>query len=225
MSHSDVWTLWLPGALALAGDADAMLSADELRRAAAFRHERDRLRYVVAHVWLRRLLGQRLSTPPAAVEIRSAPCLGCGGPHGKPLLDPASGWHFSLSHAGDAAVAAVTSVPVGVDVEKVPSGAAAAELLEALHPQERAAVLALPTGRRAEAVAACWVRKEAYLKATGEGLNRDPQTLNLGAGSRFDGRGESGAAAGWELRAIDVRPGYAAALARRASIPTPGGRP
>jgi 4'-phosphopantetheinyl transferase len=209
-----VLSLWIPDADALAEQADDVLSPAEARRARAFLRDRDRTRYVAAHVWLRRVLGEVLDVAPARVAIEAAACLRCGGPHGKPQLPASTGWHFSLSHSGDVAMCAVARSPVGVDVEAVRDSA---DLLTALDPRERAALLALSPERQAAAFTHCWARKEAYLKGTGEGLSRDPQSVHVGLGSRFDDPAPSpGALDGWQLEDVDAPPGYAAALAVRA---------
>lgn len=215
-------TLWIPDAADLAADAAEVLSREESRRAAAFRHDGDRRRYVVAHVWLRRLLGAALDVAPAAVPISAAACVRCGGPHGKPQLPRSTGLHFSLSHAGDVALCAVGRAPVGVDVEAMPAGTGYVELMTALEPRERSAVDAAPAAQRAAALTQCWVRKEAYLKGTGEGLSRAPEAVWVGVGTRF---GDPGPATGelgrWQLTDLDAPPRYAAAIAthRAASEP------
>ena len=211
---STAWTLWIPDSADLADDAADVLSQDESRRAAAFRHDGDRHRYVVTHVWLRRLLGRLLDMPPASVPLAAGACANCGGPHGKPQLPPATGLHFSLSRAGDVALCAVSGVPVGADIEAVPSGAAYLELMSALEPRERSAVRALPEPERAAAFAQCWVRKEAYLKGTGEGLSREPEAVRVGVGARFGDPGPAaGELGGWQLTDLEAPAGYAAAIA------------
>jgi 4'-phosphopantetheinyl transferase len=211
VSGARVTFLWTPDADALAAQADGVLSADEARRASGFRSDDDRRRYVVAHVWLRRLLGSVLGVAPARVPIEAGPCASCGGPHGKPRLAGGAGVHFSLSHSRDVVLCAIAGAPVGVDVEAIPADDCHSELFTCLHPLERAAVAAAPTSRRPEAFTRCWVRKEAYLKGTGEGLSREPQGIRVGVGERFGDPGPS--LDGWRLLDLDAPPGYAAALA------------
>jgi 4'-phosphopantetheinyl transferase len=207
-------TLWIPDAAGLAADAADVLSPQETRRAAAFRHDGDRRRYVVAHVWLRRLLGAVLDVAPASVPIAAAAGAHCGEPHGKPQLPRATGLHFSLSHAGDVALCAVGGAPVGVDIEAVPAGAGYVELMTALEPRERSAVDDAPAAQRAAAFTQCWVRKEAYLKGTGEGLSREPEAVWVGVGTRFGDPGPTSADLGrWRLTDLDAPPRYAAAIA------------
>jgi 4'-phosphopantetheinyl transferase len=209
-----VFTLWAPDAAHLAAQADDVLSEEEARRAASFRGRDDRHRYVVAHVWLRRLLGDALDVAPGRVPIEAGRCAQCGGPHGKPQLPASTGLHFSLSHSGDVALCAVADAPVGVDVEAIPADARHLELLDCLEPRERAVVASAPASAQPEAFTRCWVRKEAYLKGTGEGLGREPQSVRVGVGSRFDDPGPAaGELGGWQLVDLDAPPGHAAAMA------------
>ncbi|KAF4406451.1 MULTISPECIES: 4'-phosphopantetheinyl transferase superfamily protein [Streptomyces] len=193
-----------------AGASYGLLDAGERRRAAAFVRDVDRRRYRVAHVALRRLLGGYLGRDAATVVLRREPCPGCGGPHGRPAVPGTPPpLHFSLSHAGDLVLIAVAAVPVGADVEALPSASTAADVAAALHPGERAELAALPAADRPAGFARCWTRKEAYLKGTGTGLAEDPSVTYVGAGP------EPARLPHWDLADVPVPAGYAAACAVR----------
>ncbi|MFI1962955.1 4'-phosphopantetheinyl transferase family protein [Streptomyces pathocidini] len=190
-----------------AGDA-WLLDESERARAAAFVRAVDRDRYRVAHVVLRRLLGAYLACDPAGVAFVREPCPGCGGPHGRPAV-PGALPHFSLSHSGDLVLLAFAETPVGVDVEAVPSPETANEVAAVLHPRERAEIGALPAGRRADAFARCWTRKEAFLKGTGKGLAEAPSVTYVGAGP------EPAGPPGWAVADLALPGAYAGAFAVR----------
>ncbi|MEU7282390.1 4'-phosphopantetheinyl transferase superfamily protein [Streptomyces sp. NPDC045431] len=153
-----------------------ILSAAERARLARFARAEDRDRFLAAHVALRILLGERLGQRPEHVRIHQAPCAGCGGPHGRPVV-PGNPVHFSLAHAGDLFVIALSErAVVGVDVERIPAHV----LPGALHPAEEAELALLPAAERPAAFARAWTRKEAVLKARGTGLRTDPTTLLVG---------------------------------------------
>ncbi|MEU1119685.1 MULTISPECIES: 4'-phosphopantetheinyl transferase superfamily protein [unclassified Streptomyces] len=188
----------------------SVLDAGERERARAFRRERDRSLYEVAHVALRQLLGAELDVDPAGVRLARADCPGCGGPHGRPIMDPRhhpAGLHFSLSHAADTALIALAGRPVGVDVEELPSPEVVAEVATALHPQESTELAALPPSARPAAFARCWTRKEAVLKGTGEGLSAGAATLRVGTGPHPH------PVPGWHVTDVPAPPGFAAAVA------------
>lgn len=173
-----------------------LLDEAERARAARFAFEADRLRYVAAHVALRRILSGYTEDLHYAT-----------GPHGKPSLVDGGGLEFNMSHSGDLALYAVTrGRPVGVDVERVRPDVAK-EVTEArfFTPAETEALLALPEQERARAFFTVWTRKEACLKATGEGLSVPLDALTVWPQAEPP----------WWVVDLDVGKGYAAALAAR----------
>ena len=201
--------LWLVRTDAGPADDTGMLDAAERRRAAAFRFDRDRDRYVAAHLALRTILAGALAADPGRLSFTRRACPRCGEPHGRPALTDFPDAHFSLSHSGDLALVALAPAPVGADVEVLPPPEAVAELISSLHPVERAELAAydgLPERRLA--LARTWVRKEAYLKGVGTGLS-------LGAHLDYVGSlpHSPGAPDGWTVVDVPVPDGYTAAVA------------
>lgn len=139
----------------------ATLDGDELARAARFRLDHLRRRFVVSHAMVRAVLGFDGSFTV--------------GPHGKPALP--GGPHFNLSHSGERAVLAVSAgAEVGVDVERVRSvGPGVAERI--MSPAELAAWRDASDPDRF--LIEVWVRKEAVVKATGEGITRELRSLSF----------------------------------------------
>src|SRR5947207_5614145 len=178
-------TLPLPGAFHLAADEihswcarldvppeasarfHATLSPDERNRSARFRFERDRQRFVVARGVLRDLLGRYLQTEPGQISF-------VYNRFGKPDLAPEFGnpLKFNLSHsAGLALVAIATASNVGVDLEYVRVQSDYADIARHFFSAAEVDYLtAVPSHLYAEAFFSCWTKKEAYLKACGEGL-------------------------------------------------------
>jgi len=143
------------------------LSADERERGRRFRFERDRRRFVAARGLLRVLLGRYLDVHPAGVRFGY-------GPRGKPFLASGDGLRFNVSHSGGLALLAFAwRREVGVDVERVRPVPEAEDIARRyFSPWEAADLLRLPEGERAAAFFRCWTRKEAFVKATGDGLSR-----------------------------------------------------
>jgi 4'-phosphopantetheinyl transferase len=101
----------------------------------------------------------------------------------------------------------IGSARVGVDIEALPTRAAAAEVAERLHPEERLEVLSAAPARQAEIFARVWTRKEAYLKALGTGIGHGLESDYLGAEGRAPGP------EGFAVASVPVAAGYAAAVA------------
>lgn len=204
-----VWRLKL-SAHAPAHDADwSCLDDTERARAARFVREADRQRFVVAHASLRRILAERLATVPERLVFER-------GESGKPSLT-GHDLQFNSSHSGDWVLHAVSAgAPVGIDVERIGSHADDAPLLaHVLAPREAARLHALPPAARDAAFADIWCRKEAWLKALGEGLLRR-RLVDIDVGTRQDGTRMLLDGAAWVLHPIEVGDGHAACLAHRA---------
>lgn len=160
---------------------------------------------------------------PAHVADTSAvvrACRRCGSrEHGKPELAGAlaAGWHVSVSTTDGRVAAAVSDEgPVGVDVESVEAAGRPETADAALHPAERGLVTA------PRDLAVTWSRKEALLKATGDGLALDPRRVLLSLPSHepqvrvWPDRPTdpvTDAVPGFVLRDVDAGPGYVAAVA------------
>ncbi|WP_225849652.1 4'-phosphopantetheinyl transferase superfamily protein [Streptomyces sp. HPF1205] len=190
------------------------LDEDERGRAAGLLRTGDRVRYLSAHVALRRLLSAYTGVPPGSLRLGRDRCPCCGGPHGRPVLldasrQPVPGLpQFSLSHSHQVAVVAVARAAVGVDVRRVPSARTVRLCLPDLHPAERSELAAVPGRHRPVAFTRLWTRKEAYLKGLGTGLRRDPAADYLGA------RGEA-RPPGWSVADVPGPAGHLAAAAVR----------
>ena len=90
---------------------------------------------------------------------------------GKPYLRYYTDLHFNLSHSGETVLCALSSAPVGCDVQTL--GPARPELAARFfHLAEREYLASLAEKEAAEAFTRLWTLKESYLKAGGEGLSR-----------------------------------------------------
>jgi 4'-phosphopantetheinyl transferase len=201
----DVWWFDIRTlAIGPAGTAD--LDAGERSRAGAFLFDTDRRRYQVAHVMLRRVLAAYLHARPRELSFRREPCPRCGGATGRPALEPA-GPCFSLAHSGDMVVIAVAGRPVGIDVERQPAGCVCS-LAGVLHADDASALARMPEPGRHEAAISCWVRAEAVLKCTGEGIAHGLGEFPVRAAQTV-----ASVVHGCTVRELSAPPGYRAAVA------------
>ena len=162
----EVWAVDVSAEIASMAGHVGRLTADEVRRAASFYRDEDRHRFVVARSTRRVLLARQLGVDPATLVFEE-------GRHGKPRLRADGGPvpSFNSSHSGRWVLHAIGDVDVGVDVERIRCDFARLDdFLWILSPEERAVASAAAEPMRAAILATIWVRKEAYVKALGEGL-------------------------------------------------------
>jgi 4'-phosphopantetheinyl transferase len=195
-----------------------LLSRDERERAAAFRFEKDRDRYVVARGGLRVMLARYLGTQPAALRFRT-------NRFGKPLLvgSDIRGLRFNVSHAGSVALFAFSrGCRVGVDVEKIDESLPVADLAGRLFsPSEQELWRSSPTEEQTYRFFDLWTRKEAYVKGRGHGLSISPTdfTVAMDDDGPVDDRTCSSRPGRWRTLRLAVHDGHAAAAAVEAIDP------
>jgi 4'-phosphopantetheinyl transferase len=162
-----VWKVDLNPSPARVEQLGRLLAPDEWERANRFRFDRHRRQYVVGRGALRTLLGAYVGVPPQGVRFTY-------GPRGKPFLAPdqAGDLHFNLSNSDEMAlVGFVRGLEIGVDLEFMKPMTDLEQIAERFFSvPEREVLRNLPAAQKPEGFFNCWTRKEAYLKAVGEGL-------------------------------------------------------
>jgi 4'-phosphopantetheinyl transferase len=196
----------------------ARLSDAERRRASRFHFDRDRRRFVVARACLRQLLAARLGTQPESVVLAY-------GTNGKPRLAQCSAdadWRFNVAHCDDVAVYAFSAgSEIGIDVEAIRAVDEADAIAARFFSRRESEVYrALAPADKPLGFFNCWTRKEAFVKALGEGLSMplDRFDVSLAPGEPAQLlRVESmpGEDSGWRLDSFSPLPGFVAALASR----------
>jgi 4'-phosphopantetheinyl transferase len=207
----DLWWFDTRAEIVRPGDA-AVMDPGERQRARTLLSALDRHRFEVAHVALRRVLAGYLGAAPGELAFGRQRCPRCGRGPGRPVLRPGHGaapW-FSLAHSGDLVLIAVAGRPVGADLERDRDGCVC-PVTGVLHPDDAAALAPLAEPDRHRAVIGCWVRAEAVLKCTGEGIAHGLGGLRVRPASADPGR--SHRVRGCSVRGVAAPPGYQAALA------------
>jgi 4'-phosphopantetheinyl transferase len=191
------------------------LSEDEHLRAARFYFERDRKHFIVGRGLLRTILGRYTNLEPNQLQFSYSP-------RGKPALastGASSTLQFNLSHSKGLALYAITrDHQIGIDLEHIRPISNVEQLTQRFFSaREDAVIRSLPPNQQQVAFFQSWTCKEAYLKATGEGLAQLQQVevsltpekpyrlLNITTDPQ--------AAARWSLETLTPAPDYVAALA------------
>lgn len=208
-----IWRAWLEQPPLLVEQLAQTLAADEQQRAAQYRFAHHRRRFIVARGLLRSLLASYTGAPPSSLRFSYSL-------KGKPaLIQPYNGeprLYFNVAHSEDMAIYAFApGHELGIDVEQV-------RPIEDIHqiaksyfsPPEREAQAALVGDELYSMFFRLWTRKEAYLKACGEGLSLLTEELNVlaspGQVLRIPGRQDE---ADWFVHDLEVATGYQGALA------------
>ncbi|MEW6731152.1 MAG: 4'-phosphopantetheinyl transferase superfamily protein [Acidobacteriota bacterium] len=209
-----VWSVALDQPASYRMKLREILSADEQSRADRFYFERDRDHFIIGRGVLRTLLGYYLGIKPECLSFHY-------GPKGKPSLtqDYANGLKFNISHSHGMALYGFTkNREIGVDIEQIRAIEDAEQIAKRFFsPQEAAIFSSIPADEKYEAFFNCWTRKEAYIKATGDGLSHPLDRFNVTL--RLDEpaklltiEGDAKKAAQWSLSALTPAPGYIGAL-------------
>ncbi len=213
-----VWAVPLWVAPEISAAYARTLSADEKTRAARFLFERDQRRFTAGRGALRAILSRYLSCEPGQIQFDYSE-------RGKPSLAATPGkdsLHFNLAHSDELALLAVTQIgSVGVDVEKLrPMKDAEAIAERFFSPRETAQLKALPEQQKHVGFFNLWTRKEAWLKATGQGicdsLSKVEVSLLPDEPAQLLSLFDDARAADWTLRELNPANGFKAALALRA---------
>ena len=193
----------------------ALLSDTERHRAARFAFDRDACRFILARARLRELLAARLGVRAESVEFEY-------GAHGKPALSQRfadSDLDFNVSHCDDVAAYAFScGHAIGIDVEAARVISDADDIAARYFSRrENAMYRTLNPCDRPLGFFNCWTRKEAFIKALGDGLShqfdRFDVSLRPGEPARILRVGEaSGDACGWRMISFSPAPGFVGAV-------------
>jgi 4'-phosphopantetheinyl transferase len=205
-----VWHSSLDWEEKVLGRLESRLSQEEKARADRFHFVNDRNRFVAARGLLRELLGKYLHQAPTGLEFSY-------GEHGKPCLsggDASSGLCFNLSHSAGLVVYAIAKERnLGIDVEHVRRESAGEDIAKRyFSAREVSDLRTLPPEERVEGFFHCWTRKEAYLKATGMGLQIPLDSFAVSLFPEKPAHFLGGVEPHWHLAAYHPAEGYVAAV-------------
>jgi len=169
-----VWIAQLDQPASLVVRCERLLSSNELQRADRFRFPHLRNRFVLGRAALRILLARYIGLNRERIDFAYAE-------HGKPSV-ASGGLEFNASHSDSLFACAITSEnEVGLDIEQIRQISDVDSLANrVMSPTELTQWTGLAEADRFTKFFACWTRKEAFLKATGEGISSELRDLTVG---------------------------------------------
>jgi 4'-phosphopantetheinyl transferase len=192
------------------------LSSDERMRAGRFHCYEDKKRYIARHGMLRMILGGYLGVKPSELRFYL-------GKNGKPAIAKTSGKgtiQFNLSHSnGVALFAFARNHEIGVDVEHIRDIPEMEQIVERFFSRkEKEAFRSLPLSQKREAFFNGWTRKEAFVKALGDGLSRplykfDVSLIPNESADLLRIESDSREASQWSIQNLNPAPNYKGAFA------------
>ncbi|MEM9482921.1 MAG: 4'-phosphopantetheinyl transferase superfamily protein [Cyanobacteria bacterium P01_F01_bin.116] len=150
-----------------------VLSEDELIRFRRYRFACDQRKFAVARSSLRHILAHYIQQPSASLIFGY-------GPYGKPFLRDHCALQFNLSHSGEYALCGVAKQVVGLDIEQLrPMERLEGLIKRCLAPSEQQALAKVSPAEQSAAFLQYWTCKEAYLKATGQGISESLTAIEV----------------------------------------------
>jgi 4'-phosphopantetheinyl transferase len=188
------------------------LSQFEKEKAAKFKFDIHRERYIMFHACLRDILARYIKTQPELLQFDI-------GLHKKPYLKNNPALQFNLSHSENEAIVAITlNADVGVDIEKKKTSNMD-ELAERFFSEAEFAYLnALPTDERINTFYQFWTHKEAFIKATGLGLSQGLKNFTIGLNPSRLLQAHDVDIADWTIQDFCWKDDFASAFAVKQSI-------
>lgn len=211
----DIWQIPLSIQATRIRDCRSILSQDENQRADRFYFDRDRNRFIAARSATRRILSMYVEMAPGDLVF-------CYGLKGKPELSAQQAGReikFNLSHSRDVGLLTVARAQsVGVDIEFIDYDFASDEIATRFFSVKEVDTWRnLSSSQKAGAFFSCWTRKEAYIKALGEGLSVPLDSFDVAFGPGVEAALLRVASlphevARWSMYNVEAPAGYAAAL-------------
>jgi|SRR5579862_4153432 len=194
---------------------EGQLADDERIRAERFIFDRDRDRFIAARGVLRDVLGRYLRRPPQTIRF-------VYGPRGKPALSNNSLHHsicFNLSHSHGLSVLGITRErEIGIDIELIRPEIAGEDIAKRYFSRREVEELnKLPPELRTEGFFHCWTRKEAYVKARGDGLSIPLESFDVSLTPGLAVELNSADRLQWSLRSFAPAPDYVGAIIAKGS--------
>jgi 4'-phosphopantetheinyl transferase len=208
-NHVDLWRVSVSANLPLLTNFLATLRPEEIARANRYYRIGDRNTFIISRGATRDILGKYLSLQPSSIEFEL-------GINKKPYVKNDQDLHFNISHSGDWILIGISNSEIGVDTELINKAFAYKEIL----PYNFSAreVDYINQDRSLSRFFMLWTRKEALIKATGEGLNDNLKLITCLDGIHFTQSNIISSANDWLINTFKLNENYLASIATNSKI-------
>jgi 4'-phosphopantetheinyl transferase len=209
--NADIWRLNISLNSPLLEDFKLILRQDEIDRANRYLREKDRTRFIVSRGALRQILGIYLNIPPAAIEFAE-------GENKKPyIVNPGNtGLYYNLSHSNNWILIAIANSEIGVDTEFVNPDFDYREIInDVFSPGE---VDFIKQGNLSKLFFTLWTRKEALIKATGQGMDENFKVIPCMDGDHDMDHNVGSANNDWHVSTFELNENYVASIATNSGV-------
>jgi 4'-phosphopantetheinyl transferase len=208
-----IWRAWLPCDASMLAGCEKALTPAEKERAGRFLFEKAKREFVGTRSVLRQLLAGYLGGNPPDIQLGY-------GANGKPVLatnDRPVGLRFNVSHShGLLVLAFACERDVGVDIEKICEGIASKDIARShFSEKENEELTRLPPECRTRGFFNCWTRKEAYVKARGDGLQLPLRSFDVSIMTEQPQDITDDSGLRWSISGFELAAGFAGAVAVR----------
>ncbi len=185
-----LWRVFMPGLESSVMPLKKFMTIEQAERGTKLARPTLRTRFIIRTATLRLLLSKYMQMPPSKIRYGVSA-------FGKPYVETPEDertLQFNVSHSEDwLFIAFSRNGSIGVDVECVKHDFPVTEIAQRFFTPSEASMVAQANGKgRTEIFFRIWVRKEAYLKAIGQGLYLDlksfetPIVHSMGSGDNPD---------------------------------------
>lgn len=207
----DLWKIYIPNVVNYLQHDIWFLSKEELNKSLAFKSNKDRERYMVGKIYLRKILSKYLKIPPDWLKFKY-------NEFNKPFLDEYPEFKFNISYSRDYVLIALDKrFELGVDIVYMENKNYLYYLnRNKMTDNEIGFITQSETPK--ELFYRFWTRKEALLKAVGIGFLVDLKEISCCEGLNLVSSNLSSFTSSWIIRSFNLEENYSVSFAHDEAI-------
>jgi 4'-phosphopantetheinyl transferase len=201
----DVWRVSISDNISLLEQCLSVMTGSEIERGNRFFQVKDKNRHIVTRGCLRMILCKYLDLQPNQIAFETSA-------NGKPFIagSNSQNLHFNVSHSGNWIMIGIANTELGVDVEQVKPKFEYHDILALNFSADE--ITYITQHQSIERFFLLWTRKEAFLKATGQGLNNNLVDFSCLDGLKTADSHLVATTKNWFINSFKLQEGYPASI-------------